>query len=110
MNQKKWTGNIRELENFIERIIAMVDKDEKIIKAKILSKELKVELKRIIEYNSEVGSNHSLNEILSRTEENLIRQALVNYSWNQTKAAQSLKIPEQTLRYKMNKYGIHKIF
>jgi transcriptional regulator with GAF, ATPase, and Fis domain len=108
LNQRKWTGNIRELENFVERIISLIGKDVKIIKADLLSKEMKDELKRINDCFSEMDSSHSLNDILSRTEENLIRQALVNYSWNQTKAAQSLKIPEQTLRYKMNKYGIHK--
>lgn len=108
MNQKKWTGNIRELENFVERIVAISAKDEKIIKADKIRKEMKNELKGIYEYPSEYGTNRSLNELLSRMEENLLRQALVNCRWNQTKAARSLKIPEQTLRYKMSKYGINK--
>jgi transcriptional regulator with GAF, ATPase, and Fis domain len=108
LNQRKWIGNIRELENFVERIIALVNKEDKIIKIDTLNKEMKTEWKKISKHPLETDSNTSLNEVLSRVEENLIRQALVNCSWNQTKAAQSLKIPEQTLRYKMSKYGIHK--
>ena len=93
MNQKKWMGNIRELENFVERIVAISAKDEKIIKADKIRKEMKDELKRIYEYPSEAGADHSLNELLSSIEENLLRQASVNCRWNQTKAARSLKIP-----------------
>jgi transcriptional regulator with GAF, ATPase, and Fis domain len=108
MNQRKWTGNVRELENFVERIVTVSDKNEKIIKEDKVNQEINTELQKIYQHPSEAGTDHSLNELLSIMEENLIKRALINCKWNQTKAAQSLKIPEQTLRYKMNKYGINK--
>ena len=108
MERKRWKGNIRELENFVERILTSTPAEEKIVKVEDFNKEIKDELQKIYSDSLEEVSSQSLNELLSRTEENLIRQALVNCKWNQTKAAIFLKIPEQTLRYKMNKYGINK--
>ena len=50
----------------------------------------------------------SLQEHHTEVEEQLIPQALLTNDWNQSQAARALKIPEQTLRYKMGKLGIVK--
>jgi two-component system response regulator AtoC len=50
----------------------------------------------------------SLTESLADYEETLIRQALIENDWNQSKAARALGISEQTMRYKMGKLGIMK--
>jgi len=53
-------------------------------------------------------SNLSLNTRLNDIESQIIREALINHEWNQTRAANFLNIPEQTLRYRMHKLKINK--
>ena len=55
-----------------------------------------------------IQSNLSLNDRLHDIESQIIREALINHDWNQTKAALSLNIPEQTLRYRMHRLKITK--
>jgi DNA-binding NtrC family response regulator len=45
---------------------------------------------------------------LQKFETNLIIYALEGNNWNQSKAAKTLDIPEQTLRHKMKILGIKK--
>lgn len=106
LSNRKWMGNVRELENFIERLIVLSDADSKIISEKILPEKFKKELKKIKNSESINVQVKSLEESLQSYEEIIIRNALIKYNWNQTKAAESLNLKEQTLRYKMNKYKI----
>jgi transcriptional regulator with GAF, ATPase, and Fis domain len=106
MQQRHWTGNIRELENFVERLVTLAGLNMTILKREILPPDLKKELKK---YQTTLSSHtiiKSLNESLSEYEAQVIRQALIANHWNQSKTARSLKISEQTLRYKMGKLGI----
>ena len=41
-------------------------------------------------------------------EKTLLLEALMKHDWNQSAAAKALGIPESTVRYKMQKYGIKK--
>ena len=50
----------------------------------------------------------SLQDSLADFEEQLIRKALTEHDWNQSKAARMLQISEGTMRYKMEKLGIVK--
>jgi two-component system response regulator AtoC len=54
----------------------------------------------------DISDSKSLNERLKEQEEIIIRQALEENNWNQTKAAHSLKISEQLIRYRMKKLGV----
>jgi Nif-specific regulatory protein len=106
LKQRNWRGNIRELENFIERMITLAPSDMKVLDAEILPQEYQKErekLKRIVE---PVTLDRSLGENLAEYEEKLIRKALVENGWNQSRAARVLCISEQTIRYKMGKLGI----
>ncbi|MDP2364803.1 MAG: sigma-54 dependent transcriptional regulator, partial [Ignavibacteria bacterium] len=47
MRHRHWLGNIRELENFIERLVTLTTKDQKIIDRKILPFEFQKELKKL---------------------------------------------------------------
>ncbi len=106
INNRNWPGNVREFENFVERMVTLTDENSKVIDSKFLPVEFRKEWNKIKNIPVVSDSNFSLNERLSDYEEQLIRQALVTNNWNQSKAAQSLKIPEQTLRYKMEKLKI----
>jgi transcriptional regulator with PAS, ATPase and Fis domain len=108
MVHRNWSGNIRELENFIERIVTLAPQNENIIYKNSLPSEHLEEMQNIKTQRSVTGSGLSLTETLEGIEIQLIREALVNNKWNQSRAAMALNIPEQTLRYKMHKHRILK--
>ena len=103
-----WAGNIRELENIVERLVALTPPAHKIIGKDILPKEYIEEIEEEKFPNYAMQSNLSLNARLHDIESQIIREALINHDWNQTQAALSLNIPEQTLRYRMHKLKISK--
>lgn len=104
--EKKWKGNIRELENFTERLIALYEPTLKMIQWETLPESIKIEFVKTKSEEQNYQESYPLNEKLALFEEQNIRKALIESDWNQSKAARFLQIPEQTLRYKMNKYKI----
>ncbi len=91
-----WPGNIRELENFLERVL-IFSTHEIITEADIYFDHLD---------SSKHGDQGSLNSVLGKTEADLIRTALTKVDGIKQKAAQLLGIKTSTLYYKMNKYDI----
>jgi transcriptional regulator with PAS, ATPase and Fis domain len=108
LTNRHWAGNIRELENLVERLVAITPSSQKTIGIEILPKEYVEEMKQEKWQQYASQSNHSLNTRLHDIEAQIIHEALISCNWNQTKAAQSLNIPEQTLRYRMRKLKISK--
>ncbi|AOT69139.1 sigma-54-dependent transcriptional regulator [Geosporobacter ferrireducens] len=94
-----WQGNIRELENVIERIV-ILNQGEQVVK-EVLPKE-------IIFQNSEVKDFILPEEgiQLEQLEKSFIEQALERTDHNQTQAAKLLGITRHTLIYRMEKHGI----
>lgn len=107
MKLRRWSGNIRELENFVERLVTLAA-GKKLLDRKILPKDLRNELNTLHSTQYDPALRKSLNERLSEYEEELIREELIANKWNQSRAARMLRISEQTLRYKMAKLGIIK--
>lgn len=100
-----WPGNIRQLENCIERAVIMKRSGE------LEAADLNLPDSEIIvaELN-DLGSlnNLPLQETMNKIEENIIMQALEQAGWNYSKAAAGLGITRQNLHYKLKKYGINK--
>ena len=92
-----YPGNIRELENIIER--AVVITREKFITTADLPF---TEASPFMSDDIETGNLKSAVEAL---ELRMIRQAIAHTSNHQTKAAEMLGISERMLRYKLKKYG-----
>ncbi len=98
-----WPGNIRELENLIERLVAIAEKD------RISSEDIPVEyhfpnlafpkVPRVKENLLSQGR-----EIFER---NFILKALERANWNRTRTAESLGIPLSTLKFKLSKLNIY---
>lgn len=109
MKKRKWTGNVRELENFVERLVTLTTKKQKVIDKKILPSELQKELNKFRKDSTFLLPTKSLSESLTDYEEEFIRKTLINCNWNQSKAARILNISEHDIRYKMKKLNIKKI-
>ena len=92
-----YPGNVRELENIIERATVLTRGDH-------ISKEDLPALSDKVQPSLE----GSMNEVVETMEKRMITEALVNANWVQTRAAFSLGISERMLRYKIKKYNIAK--
>jgi len=95
----KWKGNIRELENIIERLVILNQKG--IIEREDLPKDI---LNPEQDNLSFTLPSEGIN--LEEVEQSLIRQALELTNYNQSKAAKLLGITRHTLIYRMDKYSI----
>ena len=102
-----WRGNVRELENVIERAVTLETNDN--IQADSLSDEIRnyrVEhLKTISEIPSE-GVN--LEDYITKIEKDIILSALEKTGWVKKKAAELLNMSFRSFRYKLQKYDIEK--
>ena len=95
-----WPGNIRELENLIERMIILRRSD-------VLSdNDLPPDFSRPIAVDSRGDKESVGHPTYQEAEENLIVDALNVCGWNRTKAAKYINIPRHVLIYRMKKYGI----
>ena len=99
----RWFGNVRELENTIER--AMVLADESNIELENLPIEIR-EFKEKVELASLVGEEHSIKKASKILEINLIQKALKKTRGNHTQAARLLEISHRALLYKIKEYEI----
>ncbi len=93
-----WPGNIRELQNVVERMVLM--SDGKTITADQLPQDIAGE-----DNQNARGQGDSS---LWGYERAMIVKALQNNGWNQTKAARELGISRDNLRYRVKKYDITK--
>ncbi len=104
MIQYDWPGNIRELENTIERLSVLVEDDvidvadlpEKIRGVGVSSSERKPAR---VPYQDGIG----FNEAVEQYQKDLILQALNQTSWVKAKAADLLKMNRTTLVEKIKK-------
>ncbi|MCX5702889.1 MAG: sigma-54 dependent transcriptional regulator [Candidatus Omnitrophica bacterium] len=99
-----WPGNIRELENVIER--ATILSKGPIVTPEDLPDFLNNSKAREEQPNGNGGLN--LKDALKNPEKDLIVKALESVSWNRNEAASSLGINRTTLYKKMQKYGLLK--
>jgi transcriptional regulator with GAF, ATPase, and Fis domain len=104
-----WSGNIRELENFVERLVTLAPLELKVLDVSILPKEFIEEWQKVETVSPKNDLNYSLEKNLVEYEKKIILEVLIECGWNQSKAARQLKISEYSIRYKMNKLGISRI-
>jgi DNA-binding NtrC family response regulator len=99
-----WPGNIRELENLIERLVAVSDKDW------LTDEDLPYELHVAkLDTQDHAASENLLERALSTFERNFIVRALEKSSWNVTATSRALGIPLSTLKFKMDKLEIRQL-
>jgi two-component system response regulator AtoC len=97
-----WPGNIRELENAIER--SMILCEGSLISAGCLPPSLHAAGNFTITDSS--GENLSIKKAENAMERDLIRKALIKTSGNRTQAAKILEISHRSLLYKLKEFEI----
>ena len=109
LKNHSWSGNVRELENFVERLVTLAPLEMQIIDASILPADFREEWHELEAISPKYDTSNSLEKNILDYEKKLIRKVLIECNWNQSKAARKLNISEHTIRYKMNKLGITRV-
>lgn len=99
-----WPGNVRQLENIVERCIILSSKSE--IGVEDLPAEIRDEDSQLKSAADLIPLQGNLAETLEKIEEALIKRALVKANFVQVKAAELLGISKSLLQYKIKKYKI----
>ncbi|MGC9969568.1 MAG: sigma-54 dependent transcriptional regulator [Bryobacteraceae bacterium] len=99
----RWPGNIRELENVIERLVVLTRGNE--ITVNDLPEFLRRERPVLEELRLDLPPQGIS---LDAVEKELILRALKKFDWNQTQAARYLDLSRKTLIYRMEKYNIRR--
>lgn len=91
-----WSGNIRELQNCIEKAVILCDGNI------ISASDVELQAIKAVQSTAEMSGNETLEE----TEEKTIRAALNRFGGNLSMVAKSLDISRPTLYAKLKKYNI----
>jgi Nif-specific regulatory protein len=106
LKNHSWSGNIRELENFVERLVTLATPEMQVIDSSILPKDYLEEWHEAEAISPKYDTSNSLEKNMTEYEKKLIMKVLNECNWNQSETARQLNISETTIRYKMNKLGI----
>ena len=106
-----WEGNIRELENTIERAAILCNNDRiepEDVQPDSCAMAAIQEWSSGLDLDQFIPNDLSLSEVLNGIEERLVRQALDEANNVQARAAERLGITKSLLQYKMKKYKLQR--
>ncbi|MEW8507644.1 MAG: sigma-54 dependent transcriptional regulator [Candidatus Thiodiazotropha sp.] len=93
-------GNIRELENILERSFTLLEGSE------LLADDLHLPANHQTQGTQPADSDRPLGDKMEQVEREAIIQALEETRWNRTAAAKKLGMTLRSLRYRLEKFGI----
>ncbi|MBI4690968.1 MAG: sigma-54-dependent Fis family transcriptional regulator [Nitrospirae bacterium] len=99
-----WRGNVRELENVIERILLLTDKDE--ITIGDVPQEMLMFSKDTDHIPALTKDGIYLDNIVENIEKTYLLDALQAANGNKTEAAKLLNLSFRSFRHRLSKYGI----
>lgn len=103
LQSMKFTGNVRELRNLIERVVILSNKNI-IIGEDIIN----TTAKKSSEFEDMIMASSTFQEFKEKAEKAFILKQLEIHNWNISKTAEALDIQRSHLYGKMKKYGILK--
>ena len=106
-----WEGNVRELENTIERAAILCSGN--VIKTQdvhpdVTSNKMTANWAPDVNFEKFIPVNLPLPEVMNGVEEQMVKRALADANYVQARAAESLGITKSLLQYKMKKYNLQK--
>ena len=99
MMQSDWSGNVRELQNYVERVMAM--NPGPVLRPNPLPQDLEERGATL-----RVKDSRRLVDVVADLERRAMAEALQKARGNQSIAARALGMTEQSLRYRIRKYGL----
>ena len=106
-----WEGNVRELENTIERAAILCNGnciEAEDVQPESVNMDNQAAWSRDLDLHQIIPESASLNDVLYAVEEKMLVEALEDANFVQARAADHLGITKSLLQYKMKKYGIKK--
>jgi len=102
LKQYNFPGNVRELENILERAVAMYEGQQ------IIAQDLNLvqTAKPLSETDTYTPAMGSLEDYLIDIEKQVISEALEQNKWNRTATAKQLRMSFRSLRYRLKKLGL----
>ena len=100
----QWPGNIRELENLVERMVALANRDT----LGVANLPLEYHLYKVAQGNDSDRAA-SLQKAIDAFERNFILRVLEESSWNQTLSSEKLGIHRKTLEYKIKRLSLGEV-
>ncbi|PTN32019.1 sigma-54 dependent transcriptional regulator [Desulfonatronum sp. SC1] len=100
----EWPGNVRQLENVVERCVVMAG--DEMVRVDDLPPEIKDEETQFKSAVDLLPARLNLADTLEKIEAALIRRALVHTNFVQVKTADMLGISKSLLQYKLKKYKL----
>ncbi|NBD95220.1 MAG: response regulator [Gammaproteobacteria bacterium] len=102
LQNHKFSGNVRELVNILQRAVTLCEGDE------ITVEDLNIDQSMLDDDNVDVSppEDRSLDDYMEDIERRILEKALVEAKYNKTEAARQLGISFRSLRYKIKKYDI----
>jgi len=103
-----WPGNVREIENVIERVLVLSDHDP--IGVDDLPEQVRIGRVEPSSIQQQVlRREKKLTDAVDEFEREIIQAALLHVNFNQTRAADLLGTTRRILKYRMDKLGIQPI-
>ncbi len=106
-----WDGNVRELENTIERAAILCSNDvirTEDVHPDVTSSQKEENWSSDVDFEQFIPANLPLPEVLSGVEEQMVKRALKEANFVQARAAESLGITKSLLQYKIKKFNLQK--
>lgn len=106
MEQYPWHGNVRELENVIERSVILADVDDVSLSPEHLPYELSIADDQQSHFELPLSGDYPA--LIANYEREILLRVLRHHKWNQSAAARALNISERVIRYKMKQLKLEK--